>query len=151
MNKLDLKNMDFCPPRKWLAVHRETGKNFIFTLSDVFNKYGKVCARHLGFLGDKSSDTPLYACDLYGFTGYCDSKGEEVYGGHVVKGEWAGLPTRQKYRVVCFHRSALALYDLIDKSYWFWNNWPNIQDHIKIIGHIHQPDSWSDEVRRLLE
>ena len=138
MNKLDLKNMDFCPPRKWLAVPKnEDYAPQIFSLDDT----GELEDGRLEFWPKEGLPLwpkwiRLFACHLCGFTGYCDSKGDDVYGGHVVEDTERG-----GYGVVCWRK---------DDAGWFvsWFNHPVLaasrissEDHI--IGHIHQPDSWS--------
>jgi hypothetical protein len=147
MSKLEMKNMDFCPPRKWLAIKKATGEIRQFTFDDVLE--GMITS-------DLQDDVLISDCHLYGFTGYCtsklgtsgNSKGEEVYGG-------------QLCRRVChgpvMHTEAIGVVEWRDYS-WVLRCNHHIAHlerippkELTIIGHIHCPNEWSKEVAELLK
>ena len=164
MKKVDLENMDFCPPRKWLAVH----KDGISTMDvDDIDKVTKTVSGWATLKGDLTT-TDVFTtwkfseCHLCGFTGYYDVD-DEIYGGHIIRTRYRN---KAAYGIVYWAGTEWYLRPISE-------NWRGIRPLWKInpkeiIGHIHIKDSWSkilsktlknegsdsevpEEVRRLLE
>lgn len=154
MNKLDLQEMTFTPPLEWLAVPKDGRKPFTFTFKDIGREdCGSTEAQPQPFIWRQDSDSVgmwrkcyLSDCHLCGFTGYTDSEGEKVFGGHLLKTEYRGV---YYYGIVIYRKDGWK-FRAISKNW----EWPRESDlgclhPSTIIAHIHDKE-YPEEVRRLL-
>ena len=155
MNKVDWKNICTAPKPEWLVIHKTTGLSFCFTFDDIFQKFGRAYIRHEGPTGDKTLETLLSDCHLCAFTGYTDSDGSKVYEGHIL-GFRVPLTDSGFYLICwCAHRFAWIVKNLRTDGETnlatVISNTRGMTAKWKIIGHIHIPSEWPEEVKELLE
>lgn len=156
MNLEELRDLETAPPLEFMAVEKETGRQITITelrfnwntgkLSGV-KGYKKGTIRNTA-VRVEVNDTPwrrwnLSDCHICQSTGYTDSEGEKVFDGHIVRSFGIGI------RVVCWHLGAWSFYDIRSESYPLSVDWTR-SDTFTIIGHIHIPSEWPDEVREVL-
>ncbi len=151
---VDLQNICTAPPREWLAIHKETLEIAEVLALSVFDKVNNcrwvtVPPSGEGQYGNKERQWRLSDCHLCAFTGYIDSEKEKVYGGHLYTAKHDGHVLEGIYLV--FHCPKRAT--------WICRNICNTSEHYlewvrsyeyTIIGHIHIPSEWPEEVAELL-
>ncbi len=155
MSKLDPKHMQFDAPREWLLIPKDGCKPLEFTFSDLWQQREETLVH-----GYRLSECHP-PC---GFTGYKDSEGSKVFGGHILAGfdrlfvvKWDVVqidkiaPDGTENRVDCasFYFEVLQggapLYPIICNF-----EGKHDLDTLTIIAHILQPDGWTGEVKELL-
>ncbi len=163
MSKTNLKDICTSAPREWLAILKGGSRSFEFTLKDI--KVDEDGYQYIGGLSEhKYGVCYLDCCHLCGFTGYTDSKGSKVYGGHIwqdgrarinhfFEGMWVVVWNEEKARI--------ELQSLVNEAdVWHSYEMVNILKTGTIIAHYLMPKEWSeilsdsevpDEVRELLE
>ena len=140
MNKVDLQQLCTSPDQEWLAIPKDgTGLAYPVTRIDLTDDC--VCV-------DRCGDRwwlRLSDCHLCQSTGYLDVD-DKIYGGHIIQTRYRNKPA---YGVVYWAETEWCIQPISD-------NWRGIRpmwrvNPREIIGHIHIPSEWPEEVRRLLE
>lgn len=146
MNKNDLQDICTGPKQKWLAIHKSTADAWLFTFDDIHNE---LLGAAIEAPEADGGFVFLKECYLCASTGYTDSKGDEVFGGHIIE-FWTSFKMQRRYDywVVCWNRKE-GRWGLKSLSSGEWDYIDLQSGKGKIIGHIHQP--WPDEVKELLE
>jgi hypothetical protein len=140
--KLDLNNIAVSPPREWLAVHKN-GRDTMEV--DVLDRQTEEVSGHANMQGEFATTSSYTTwkfseCHLCQSVGYTDSQGGKVFDGHMVR------LNKEVFYIAMVHYE----WRLVNKD----GQIPLSACHpslVTTIGHIHQPDQWPEEVRRLLE
>ena len=150
---IDLTKICTSARLEWLAIPKDGGDPFEFTLEQVNRNYGLSQIERL--TGDASKQQMAYClddCHLCGFTGYTDSEGSKVYGGHVVKCS-SRDDCKTTYWVTHWDGESwgMRLLPIGDSFDMMISEFFDSSCETKIIAHIHQPNKWSKKVKALLE
>lgn len=140
MNLDELRKLATSAPFDYMAVNKETGYVTYFDLFDVVN--GQVMD-----VGAPGRLCDLSTCHICAFTGFHDSEGDEVYGGHILQDY-----DSETYWLVHWDSEYLLWTatilgpGMIAEELVKWNS-----AKLTIVGHIDQPAGLPEEVREVLK